>query len=261
MDDRPDWETRRPEPTGDEQGAAEGPTLRHDSPTIPGLPWQGSAFPSGADFKTQPAQGEPGRFASQPEWPLSQPGDRSRTMAPSSSTPRPGYCFGITIVSMLGIALVLALIAGTLFAVHTFGSSPAVGEHGVSAAASRTANAPTTTTHPAQPSPTALPTVTPTATIAPTPIPAQLSVSPLEETGKCLLGRYGDLTLKNSGGSDLTWSATTSDASIKLDPASGTLAAGATQTVTVKGIDIGKSSFTVTFTGNGGDATVTVTCS
>jgi len=257
MDERPDWETSHRAPHWDGQSADGDPTPRHDSPTIPGLPGQGGAFSNGADFNTQPAQDAPGRLASQREWPVSPRGDRSRTLGPSAQ--RPGYCFGITMVGMLGTALVLALIAGTLFAIHSLSSSQAVGENGVSAA-TRSATAPTATIQPAQQSPTALPTITPTATITPTPVPPQLSVSPLEETGQCLLGRYGDLTIKNSGGSDLTWSATASHTSIKLDPTSGTLAAGATQTITVKGIDLGKSSFTMTFTGNGGDATVTVTC-
>jgi hypothetical protein len=255
MDERPGWETNPSEPTGGEPSTTEGPTLRYDSPTLPGLPWQSAPSQNGADFNTQPLESRTGRSAARPEWPVARPGGRST----SSSTQGAGNCFGITIVGMLGVALVLALIAGTLVAVHTFGSSPPTGENRVIASASQSPKVSTATAHPAQPSPTALQTTTPTAMSSPTPIPAQLSVSPLQETGTCLVGRYDDLTLQNTGGSDLTWSATTRAASVNINPSSGTLAAGATQTITLHGGHIGKS-FTVTFGGNGGNATVTITC-
>ena len=162
---------------------------------------------------------------------------------------------------MVGVALVLALVAGTLFALHTLGSSAPPGENGVVLLRPRRQTRP--------------PPLTPRASLAnartnrhshahgdehagATP-PPQLSVSPQQETGMCLLGRYADLTLENSGGSDLTWTATSSAANVKPDPASGTLAAGATQTVTLSGTHLG-NTFTVTFSGNGGDATVTITC-
>lgn len=240
MDERPGWEVDPFERTGNEGGTPDGaPPLRDDAPTIP----------------MQPIPAPPGRSAAQPEWPVAQPGRRR------SNAQGPGYCFGVAIVGIVGVALVLALVAGTLFTLHALGSSAPSGENGLAASASQTAKAATATARPAQATPTPVPTatVTPTATSTATPLPPQLSVSPQQETGMCLLGHYGDLTLKNSGGSDLTWTATSSAANVKPDPASGTLAAGATQNVTLGGTHLGKS-FTVTFSGNGGDATVTITC-
>jgi hypothetical protein len=63
----------------------------------------------------------------------------------------------------------------------------------------------------------------------------------------------------NSGGGQLTWAASTSDLLVHATPASGTLAAGQSRSVTLGGIHIGKT-WTVTFSGNGGGATVTITC-
>ncbi|HEV8193923.1 MAG TPA: hypothetical protein VGP82_20935 [Ktedonobacterales bacterium] len=255
MDERPDWESDRMEPTGNERSSPEESSLRHDSPTIPGVPWHGSTANGSADFSTQPVQAEFRPSTVQPEWPVARAGGRPNP----STTQRPGYCFGIAIVSMLGAALVLALVAGTLFAVRTIGSAPPTGENGVASSASQTATAPTPTVRPAQPSPTPMPTATPAATSAPAPTPPLLSVSPQQATGSCLLGRYPDLTVKNTGGSDLTWTATTSATAVQVEPASGTLAAGATQTVTLSGVHLG-NALTITFSGNGGDATVTITC-
>ena len=230
MDEQPD------------QGMTQGPPLRDDAPTIP----------------IQPIPAQPGRSAAHPEWPIARPGGRPNGPSAQGS----GSCFGIALIGMFGAALVLALVAGTLFALHTLGT-PAPGDEGAAAtAAAQTLTAPTAT---ALPSPTAVPTATATATatatITPTaaPEPAQMSVSPKRTSARCLLGQYPDLTVENSGGADLTWTAATSDAAVQVSPAGGTLAAGATQTVSLSGSHFGKT-LTVMFSGNGGDATVTITC-
>jgi hypothetical protein len=243
MGERPDWEATPAERARGEQGSPGEPPLRHDSPTLPGLPRQGT-------INVDPD------FSTQPEWPVARPGGCFNTPSPQG----PGYCFGVAIVGMLGMAFVLALVAGALFAVHIHGSSPLAGETGVSVSASQTAKVSTATTHPAQPSPTPNPTATPSATNTPTPVPPQLSVSPRQVTGRCLLGSYPNLTVQNTGGADLTWTAATSATSVQADPSSGTLAAAATQTVTLSGVYRGYT-LTVTFSGNGGEATVTITCS
>ncbi len=238
MDEQSGSDTQPIKPSGDGPGTPEASSLYYDSPTIP----------------IQPIQ-PPGRPAVAPEWPVARPGRRA--YPPSAQEPG---CFGITIVSIVGAALVLALIAGVLFALHSL-NSPSQSE-GSSATVPpvQTVVLPTATASP-QPSPTPAPTATATATDTPTPAPepAQLSVSPKRVTGNCLLGQYPDLTVKNDGGSDLTWTATPSDSGVQASPASGTLAAGETQTVSLSGLHVGKS-FTVTFSGNGGDATVTITC-
>jgi hypothetical protein len=109
---------------------------------------------------------------------------------------------------------------------------------------------PTTTTAPVAPQPTN----------TPQPQPPQLSVAPLQATAFCLNGSYPSLTVKNTGGKTLIWSASgPSNPPVTLTPANGSLAPGASKTVAVSGQHPGPS-VTIAFTGNGGNATVTFTC-
>lgn len=99
----------------------------------------------------------------------------------------------------------------------------------------------------------------PTATDAP-PAP-HLSVSPLVSTGNCVLGTWPKLTVRNDGGGSLSWSATTSDKTfVHATPSSSTLGAGASVTVSLSGILHLGNHLTVSFSSNGGPATVTINC-
>lgn len=99
----------------------------------------------------------------------------------------------------------------------------------------------------------------PTATNA--PLAPQLSVGSSGGTVNCLLGSWPTLTVSNSGGGNLSWSATTSDENfVTATPSSGSLAAGAQKTVKLAGILHLGNQLRVTFTSNGGGATVTISC-
>jgi hypothetical protein len=69
------------------------------------------------------------------------------------------------------------------------------------------------------------------------------------------------LTVTNTGGGTLNWSinASTLPAGVLAVLASGSLDAGQSQQVTLNG-GTANASFTVGFTSNGGDVTVSVTC-
>jgi serine/threonine-protein kinase len=144
----------------------------------------------------------------------------------------------------------------------------------------RTPYPPTITTGPGTPTPTPYPpTPTPTPTytpvpptptpVTPTPTPApSLSVTPpTPGSYVCSTGAVSDtLTVTNNGGGTLMWSATASDPGVTLNglttPASGSLGAGMTATVSVGGTATGTpNNFTVDFTSNGGSPPVTYTCS
>ena len=106
----------------------------------------------------------------------------------------------------------------------------------------------------------AIPTATdigaPTATPAP-----QLSVSPLTASGNCVLGSWPKLTVRNTGGGRLSWSATTSDKTfVKASPSSSTLDAGAQVTVTLSGALHLGNQLKVTFSSNGGSAMAIISC-
>src|SRR5262249_32075834 len=104
-----------------------------------------------------------------------------------------------------------------------------------------------------QPTATTAP-VAPQPTKTPQPQPPHLSVAPLQATAFCLNGSYPLLTVKNTGGKTLSWSASgPSNPPITLTPANGSLAPGASQAVTVTGQHPGPT-VTIAFTGNGGNA-------
>jgi len=117
------------------------------------------------------------------------------------------------------------------------------------------------------PQPTATPTPRPTATpVPPTPTPTpvpQLNVSPnpVAET-PCSGSLFPvPLTIMNSGGGTLTWSinASTLPAGVQALPASGSLDGGQSQQISLSG-DTADTSFTVDFSSNGGNLSVTVNC-
>jgi hypothetical protein len=117
------------------------------------------------------------------------------------------------------------------------------------------------------PTPTITPTPTPTAGSRPTPTrtpaPApQLSVSP---TGTTYINcgslpiPYPSVTVRNSGGGTLTWQASATNAQVTLSPASGSLGAGQSQTMTVSQTS-GGAGTDIHVTSNGGSATVSYMC-
>jgi hypothetical protein len=250
MNEGHDRETKPFERAGKGQDMPDRPPLPGgDAATPPGLHRRHDRAGQRPDADTPPAPVESRYAPGQPEWPIEQ----SRLRRPDASGP--GYSLGIAVV---GVVLVLALVAGTLLAIRGIAMSSQGGGNGaVPGTPSVTARTPV-----ARPSATASvpsPTPKPTATATALPLPPQLSVSPQEATAQCLVGRYPDLAASNRGGGELNWTAATSDAAVRANPASGTLAAGAVQTVMLSGLHVGQA-LTVTFSSDGGDATVTITC-
>jgi len=86
-------------------------------------------------------------------------------------------------------------------------------------------------------------------------------VSPAQASAFCLNNQYPSITVKNTGGQTLHWTAAgpSSPAVVTPSPASGSLAPGKTQTVSVSGSSPGPT-VAIHFGGNGGTATVTFTC-
>jgi hypothetical protein len=114
--------------------------------------------------------------------------------------------------------------------------------------------------------PTAVPTETPTLapTVAPTAIatpisPAHMALTPTAASAACLSGQYPTITVRNTGGATLAWSATSATPSVTISPASGSVAASGSQTVSVSGQSPGPT-LVIAFTSNGGNGTVTYTC-
>jgi hypothetical protein len=101
------------------------------------------------------------------------------------------------------------------------------------------------------------PTPGPTATATPAPAP-KLSVS-ADSSAFCLNGQYPTITVVNSGGGTLTWSAKPSYSGMTVTPSSGTLSATEAQVVTVSG-SAPPPTESVSFTSNGGNATITFNC-
>jgi hypothetical protein len=123
-----------------------------------------------------------------------------------------------------------------------------------------------TATPPGASEPTATPTSVPTPP-APTPTatsvpqhPPKLSVTPTSLREYCSYNSYPNtITVMNSGSGTLNWSAT-APSGVTLTPSSGSLAAGASQTVTLSGSFTSANTFDVHFTSNGGSATVVISC-
>jgi hypothetical protein len=115
------------------------------------------------------------------------------------------------------------------------------------------------------------PDVTPSPTVAPAtatlppptatsgPAPAKLSVSPTAPDAFCLNGQYPPITIQNTGGQTLNWSAQASDQAVTLSANHGSLAAGASASVQASGSHPGPS-LSVSFASNGGSASVVFTC-
>jgi hypothetical protein len=118
--------------------------------------------------------------------------------------------------------------------------------------------------HPATatPTPTPSPTATPPPTATAAPAAAKISVTPSTADAFCLNGQYPPITVKNSGGGTLSWSAQASDQAVTVNPNQGSLAAGASKSLTISGSHPAPpgSTLSINFTSNGGNATVTFTC-
>jgi len=119
-------------------------------------------------------------------------------------------------------------------------------------------NQPPMSTPTPQPTPQSTPQSTPQPTQAPNP--PKLSVTASSSSAFCLNNTYPTITVKNTGGGTLTWSGSgPSSPPVTLSPSSGSLAAGGSTVVHVSGSHPGPT-VTITFTSNGGNATVTFTC-
>ncbi|MEU8438569.1 hypothetical protein AB0F18_37925, partial [Streptomyces sp. NPDC029216] len=151
----------------------------------------------------------------------------------------------------------------------TDGSSPATAPS-PSAPATEPAGSPTPT--PARggssPSPArTTPQAPPKQSSAPAPPPAAEPVLSLRPTGVrefCANGEWPDtLVVRNSGGGTLTWSLGGLPAGVTAGKAGGSLAADASQVITLGGRTEQpppNGRFTIGFSSNGGSGQVTVTC-
>lgn len=115
----------------------------------------------------------------------------------------------------------------------------------------------------ASPAPTGAPTATappsPTGTPAPTDAPPMLAVEPTSKPIPLCLGAQMQFTVANTGGGTLDWTAT-APSSYRLSQASGTLAGGDQDVVTVSGIS-NSGLISITAPGIAGSPqTVTITC-
>ncbi len=136
------------------------------------------------------------------------------------------------------------------------GTAPTAGATSTTAATSSPTGATPTSTPPNSASPTA------------TTTPPKLSVNPTSLTFtlqivNCLLNNKPQtLTVKNTGGGELSWQASIQDLTyLSLDRSSGTLGPEESETISVTAscnISAGKT-VTITFTSNGGSQVVTVT--
>jgi serine/threonine protein kinase len=118
------------------------------------------------------------------------------------------------------------------------GASPVSGT-----SAGSTSSVPQTSTATPRPNSTAMPTASPSAGGSPTPIPTAtpvppiLSVSPTTITlTTCLAITQAQFTVANTGGTSLSWTASDNGSGYQISPASGSLAAGGQETVTVSNI-------------------------
>lgn len=120
----------------------------------------------------------------------------------------------------------------------------------------------TATSAPVAPPPQPTKTPRPQASKTPQPPPAHLSVTPLQPKAFCANGQFPSLTVKNTGGKTLTWSASgPSNPPLTVKPSHGSLAPGVKMTVAVSGPYPTGPSVIIAFTSNGGNVSVTYTCS
>ena len=113
------------------------------------------------------------------------------------------------------------------------------------------------------PTPTPTPPPIPTPTPTPPPIPAHLSVGPTGTTSVNCFGSsvaYPKITIGNTGGKTMNWSASTTVSGASLSSGSGLVAPGGSQQVSVSQGGPTSTATNVNISSNGGSATVSFTC-
>ena len=185
--------------------------------------------------------------------------------------PRPRRSRGPLVLIGVLAAVVVVLATALAVALGPLRNGLASGQLTQTATVTAAATARVSATRPpAGTTPTAIPTVaTPTAPAAsPTPVPTNtpapvpvLSVSPTNINAAPCVSASGTFAVSNAGGGTMSWTAVASDPSYKVEPASGTLAAGdSPQTVTVKQIN-GPGHITVSAPGaSGSPKIVMISC-
>ena len=176
--------------------------------------------------------------------------------------------------AIAALAITAALVAGIGAGCATSGASKATRQSpATSAPSGQPGNPDLTGPAPTAPAPTATPSTG--RSTGPASGPRTRSTrsgggSPVAAPGRLAVDRSavnlgsatsGALTLRNTGGSPLTWTAASSAATVTLSPAAGALRPGATQRVTVSlsNPPDGRLSERITFTGAGNVLPVTVT--
>ncbi len=96
----------------------------------------------------------------------------------------------------------------------------------------------------------------PTATVG----SAVLSVRVGEGAVNCATGSYPAVTITNTLQQPVSWSARANDSGVTVTPASGSLDAGASTTVTLSGQATTPTFFTVTFTAQGSESLAKIAC-
>ncbi len=210
-----------------------------------------------------------------PRWVTAQPG-----ALPPARRPAP-----VGLLAGLGAALLVVLLTLVLLVAHAgrifVGGPPSTGSTGsngggatatqpvvASKTPTPTTQATATPGNAASPTPTTSPTpsASPTSTTNPTPTPAPPVLVVSKPSSPNIIacqspnGATSTFSVANSGGSPLTWTATTPDVTYQIDPATGTLAPGTQQSVSVSHIHTTNS---VTITANGAansPQTVTIRC-
>jgi len=108
-----------------------------------------------------------------------------------------------------------------------------------------------------RPQPTNTPHSQPTRTAAPA---AKLNIN-AQPNAFCYNGQYPPITVKNTGGSTLNWTASSGSAGVTVSPASGSLAPGAMKILTVSGpVPPTIATVSITVKSNGGNLKITFTC-
>jgi hypothetical protein len=238
----------------------------HPRPTDPPRP-HGSG--GGKELDAGPVTGWPLAFGSETHTMIRDadqfhqfgPSDApSQTTPPPPARPRRKLAIILALIlAILGGGVALAMgggLTGILSSVYPQAGGSTAPQSGATATV-----APTVT-------PSSRPTATASAAPQPTNTPAgqpapRLGVSPTQVTEVCVQGAWREpLTVSNSGGQTLNWSATPDSTApgVTLTPSSGSLGPGAAQTITFDGTGP-RDHFTVSFTSNGGSVSVAITCS
>jgi len=100
------------------------------------------------------------------------------------------------------------------------------------------------------------------ATPAPTPTlsPLALAVQVADGAANCATGAYPGVTITNALKQTVSWSASVNDAGVSVTPTSGSLAAGASTTVTIIGKATTTTFFTITFNAQGSQNLAKIAC-